>query len=267
MTSTAGERSAMAEIGRMARHWLHGWWRIVHLGSTLIVLALSPASYDAAQRAALAGHAYLGTAPALAWFSVLSALLSVVVIRIVLVTSLSYGLSQYALEMVVRVLVLELIPLTAALFAALRCTLPQATDVAALRAAGGWARLLHEGQDPVRREVMPRVMAGVFAVWTLAAVSCGLTLVLAYLSVYGFNTTGFAAYTRTVGHVFEPAVALIFVLKIVFFSLAVSLIPVASVLYDRPHPRLGTSTELQGLVRMFLLLLLIEAVSLVGNYY
>jgi phospholipid/cholesterol/gamma-HCH transport system permease protein len=257
----------MAEMGRVARRWLHGWWRIVHLGATLAVLALSPASFDAAQRSALARHVYLGTAPALAWFSVLSALLSVVVIRIVLVTSLSYGLSQYALEMVVRVLVLELIPLTAALFAALRCTLPQAAEVATLRAEGAWARQVDEGRDPVRREVLPRVMAGVFAVWMLAAMSCGLTLVLAYLSVYGFNTTGFAAYTRTVGHVFDPGVGMIFVLKIVFFGLAVSLIPVASVLYDRPNPRLGTSTELQGLVRMFLLLLLIEATSLVGNYY
>lgn len=257
----------MAELGRAAQRWLHGWWRIVHLGATLIVLALSRASYDAPQRSALARHVYLGTAPALAWFTVLSALLSLIVIRIVLVTSLSYGLSQYAIEMVVRVLVLELIPLTAALFAALRCTLPQAADVAALRADGRWADAVAAGQDPVRREVLPRVAAGLFAVCLLAAVSCGLTLVLAYLSVYGFNTTGFAAYTRTVGHVFDAGVALIFVLKILFFALAVALIPVASVLYDRPHPRLGTSTELQGLVRMFLLLLLIEAASLVGNYY
>ncbi len=267
MGLTAYEPGAMAELRRAAWRWVHGWWRIVHLGATLIVLALSSASYDAPQRAALARHVYLGSAPALAWFSVLSALLSLIVIRIVLVTSLSYGLSQYAIEMVVRVLVLELIPLTAALFAALRCTLPQAADVATQRADGRWAHLVEQGQDPVRREVLPRVAAGVFAVSLLAAVSCGLTLVLAYLSVYGFNTTGFAAYTRTVGHVFSPAVALIFVLKIVFFALAVALIPIASVLYDRPHPRVGTSTELQGLVRMFLLILLIEAVSLVGNYY
>ena len=40
------------------------------------------------------------------------------------VTALSYGLSRYALEMVVRVLVLELIPLSAALFAALRSRMP-----------------------------------------------------------------------------------------------------------------------------------------------
>ena len=94
-----------------------------------------------------------------------------------------------------------------------------------------------------------------------------LTLLLAYLSVYGFTPAGFAGYTRTVGHVFSPAVSMIFALKIVFFSFAVSLIPIASVLYDRPRSQSAMSAELQGLVRMFLVILLIEGVSLVGNYY
>lgn len=53
----------------------------------------------------------------------MSTLLSLVLIRVVVVTALSYGLSQYALQMVVRVLVLELIPLSAAMFVALRAGL------------------------------------------------------------------------------------------------------------------------------------------------
>jgi phospholipid/cholesterol/gamma-HCH transport system permease protein len=46
----------------------------------------------------------------------------------------------------------------------------------------------------------------------------------------------------------------------------VGLIPIASVLYDRPNPRLRTSAELRGLVRLFFMILLIEIASLVGNY-
>jgi len=198
---------------------------------------------------------------------VLSTLLSVIVIRIVLVTAISYGLSQYALEMVVRVLVLELIPLTAALFAALRCTIPDAADLALLRARGGWEAWARAGVDPLRREVLPRVVAGLFSAWLLAAVSCLVTLIAAYLSVYGPVLSGFAAYTRVVGHVFNPAVSLIFALKISFFGIAVALVPVATVLDDAARKGERASAELQGLVRMFLLILLIEAASLVGNYY
>jgi phospholipid/cholesterol/gamma-HCH transport system permease protein len=111
------------------------------------------------------------------------------------------------------------------------------------------------------------VVAGALAVLMLAAVSSLLTLVLAYLSIYGFTRWGFDGYTHTVGQIFSPEVALIFVLKIVFLSLAVSLIPVASVLYDSSRTRSRTSVELRGLVRMFLVILLIEVASLVGNYY
>jgi phospholipid/cholesterol/gamma-HCH transport system permease protein len=116
-------------------------------------------------------------------------------------------------------------------------------------------------------EVLPRVVAGVVCALLLAAISCTVTLLLAYLSVYGFTGAGFAAYTRTVGHVFGPGVALVFGLKITALALTVALLPVASVLIGPPRPQALTSAELQGLVRMFFVILMIEGASLVGNYY
>ncbi|HET9821100.1 MAG TPA: ABC transporter permease [Burkholderiaceae bacterium] len=267
MTPASSLQGALADGARALGHWLQGWWRIVELGAQLTTLALSPSTYSRAHRAALLRHVVLGTVPSLLWFTALSTLLSLIVIRIVVVTSVSYGLSQYALEMVVRVLVLELIPLTAALFAALRCTIPFAAEVAALRASGRWAALQRAGADPLAAEALPRVSAGTFCALLLAAISCGVTLVLAYLAVYGFTAAGFAAYTRTVGHVFDAGVSLVFGLKILAMALAVALLPLASILIAPARERPGTSAELRGLVRMFFVLLLIEAGSLVGNYY
>ena len=267
MTPAASIQSALAELAGAAGRWLASWWRIVHLGALLLVLALSPQSYDAGNRRALLRHVYVGTAPALLWFTVLTTLISLVLIRIVLVTALSYGLSQYALEMVVRVLVLELIPLTAALFAALRCTIPNANEIDALRSRHGWESSIRAGIDPLRAEVLPRVAAGVFCAMMLAAVSCVVALVVAYLSVYGSTLSGFVAYTHTVGHVFNPAVSLVFGLKILLLGVTVALMPIASVLDAAPRSHTRTSAELQGLVRMFTVILLIEAASLMGNYY
>ena len=68
-------------------------------------------------------------------------------------------------------------------------------------------------------------------------------------------------------HVFNGSVTLIFVLKTGLFSLAVSVIPMASGLYDVEGDHSRESAALQGLVRMFAVLLVLEAVSLVGNYY
>ena len=263
----ASKHGTVAELARAFRHWLAGWWGIVRLGAQLLEMALTPSTYSGENWRNLAQHIVQDTAPLLAGFTVITTLISLIVIRIVLVTAVSYGLTQYALEMVVRVLVLELIPLTAALFAALRCTVPNAAEIAALRAQGAWAASTGAGTDVLRREVLPRVASGVFTALLLAAVSCAVTLVVAYLSVYGPVTSGLAAYTRTVGHVFNPAVSIILGLKIMFLGVAVALVPAAAVLDEAPARRRRASAELQGLVRMFLVILLIEATSLVGNYY
>jgi phospholipid/cholesterol/gamma-HCH transport system permease protein len=258
---------AVAEMGRSMLRWFAGWWQIVHLGAMLLVLALSPSSYTRANRTSIARHLYLGTAPILLWFTLLSSLISLVLTRIVVVTAASYGLSQYALQMVVRVLVLELIPITAAIFVALRIGLPDGREIARLRGRRAIDHPQPVDLELLRREVLPRVLAGAFAVMMLAAVAGVVTCVLAYLSVYGFTLGGLERYTRTVGQVFTPAVTLIFMLKTLLLALAVSLLPIASALYDLPRGRVRTSGELQALVRLFLVMLLIEALSLVGNYY
>ena len=264
MAVAASVQEVLAQLAHAARRRAAGWWGLVCLAAALLDAVLRPSTYRAENRRLLAQHIVQDATPMLAWFTVLTTLISLIVIRIVLVTAVSYGLTRYALEMVVRVLVLELIPLAAALFAALRCTVPNAAEVAALRSQAPWqAGVLG---DALRHEVLPRVASGVFCALLLAAMSCAVTLVVAYLSVYGFTASGLAAYTRTVGHVFNPAVALILGLKIVFFSLAVALVPMAAVL-DAPHRGRRPSAELAGLVRMFLVILLIEAASLVGNYY
>ena len=258
--------STLAELGRAAARWAGGWWRIVHLGAVVLVLALSPASYRGAGRARIAREIYVDTAPILPWFTLFASLFGLVLIRIVVVTAASYGLSQYALQMVVRVLVLELIPLTAATFVAVRIGLPDGRELARMRQRGGLEALRARGIDPLRHEVLPRVLAGGFAVLMLAAVASTVTLVFAYLSVHGFTLGGLERFTRTVGQIFSPTVTLVFMVKTLLLALAVSLVPVASAIHDQPRGRARTSGEVEALVRLLLVMLLIEAASLAANY-
>ncbi len=252
-------------LARAVWGWALAWWRIVYLGAVAMVLVLSPSSYGRKGRQLLAHRIYLDTAPILLGFTVLAALLSLVITRIVVVTALSYGLSRYALEMVIRVLVLELIPLTSSMFVAMRCAIPAGEQLAALRQSGHLARLEQAGADPVRMELLPRVVAAAFASLTLAALSCVVALCMSYFSVFGISTAGLDAFTRMFGHVFSPEVTVVFTLKTLFFSLAIAVIPMTAGMYNDGVD--SRRTELGGLARMFAVLLLIEIVSLVGNYY
>ncbi|MES1163497.1 MAG: ABC transporter permease, partial [Rhizobacter sp.] len=91
-----------------------------------------------------------------------------------------------------------------------------------------------------------------------------------YFAVYGFLVGGLGGFTRTLGQIFEPGVAMILALKTLFFSLAVALIPVSAFLrgpQSAVAPGARSSRELDSLVRLFAAILVIEIVSLVGNYY
>jgi len=245
------------------RQWA-SWWFMLQFGAVVLVLALSPSTHTSAYRAATARHIYTSTWQVLPWFTALSALLSLVLIRIVVVTALSYGLSQYALQMVVRVLVLELIPLSAAMFVALRAGLAFNTGVLPAPAPAKVRRVGELGLQRLRSELTPRVLANAFSVLALAMTSSLTALVLTYLMVYGPSPWGLPGFTRTVGQVFDLAVSLGFILKAFLFSMAVAVVPLAASLERTPATASGPMQP--GAVRLFLVLLLIEAASLTAKY-
>ena len=264
-STTAGFLSL--RLWELARDTAVAWARIFYLGAVVWVLLLSPSTYRSVSLRPILQRMYRDTAPILLGFTVLAALICLVITRIVVVTAISYGLSRYALEMVIRVLVLELIPLTAALFVAMRCTIPNATELSLLRQSGTWDARAQTGEDLMRVEVLPRVVSGLYASVTLAALSCVVALVMAYIGVYGFSLAGVPGYTRMFGHVFNPSVTLVFALKTWLSSLAVAIIPISTGLYSKGQHVTRPGHELNGLVRMFAVLLLIELASLMGNYY
>ncbi|MBD8530144.1 MULTISPECIES: ABC transporter permease [unclassified Massilia] len=257
--------------GRALVRYLRSWWYMLFLGAVAIVSAFSPSSYRGADRRAnrlnTARYIHASTWQVLPWFTLLSALISLVIIRIVLVTAMSYGLSRYALEMVVRVLVLELIPLSAALFAALRSSM--AFDASALglaRAGLPQGEVNAQALRRLRRDLVPQLFANAFSVLSLAMVSSTIVLLLAYLNVYGLSPWGLPDYTRTVGRVFEPVVAIGFMVKTVLFGLAVAVIPTAAILELQRYPRRLRSSVQPGALRLLFVLLLIEGASLALKY-
>ena len=253
--------------GRHAVRYLRSWWHMLHLGAVALVMALSPSVWRRDLRLATSRYIHASTWQVLPWFTLLAALVSLVIIRIVLVTAQSYGLSRYALEMVVRVLVLELIPLSAALFAALRAGMAFDASAMGLARSGVPAELATEQTLlRLRRDLVPQVLANAFSVLSLAMASSAVVLLLAYLNVYGLSPWGLGDYTRTVGRVFDPAVTVGFVFKTVLFGLAVAVIPSAAILETLRYGRRFRSNVQPGALRLLFVLLLIEASSLAVKY-
>lgn len=247
--------------------WLHGWGRVLRFAGRALAAALARSTYDAPTRAVAAKQIYFTAWQVLPVFLLFSAVLSFVLIRITVGTAREFGLSPYALELVLRGLVLEVIPLLTALFVALRSGAAIATEVALMRVSGELAALERQGADPFRREFAPRVAAAAFSVLSLTVLSCSLAIALAYVAMYGGSPWGFDEFTRVVGRVFGAATMLGFAAKCLFFGAAVAVIPIAAGLQASERLKSAPVAVLHGMVRLFLVLGAIEVVSLAARYF
>ena len=260
-------RRAIAGSGGILLSGAAGAWRWLRFGADALVAALSPSTYTAPVRAVAARQVCSAAWEILPGFVVVCALLSYLVIRIVVSTARDYGLSDYALDLFVRLLVLELIPLFVALFVALRSGTAIGTEVALLRVRGELDEALRgDGEDPLRAELLPRGIGTAVAVLALTAIGSLVALVMAYVGVYGLSPWGHGAFSRAIGQVFDPTVIAGLALKVAFFALAVAVIPVAASLGASREMRSVPEAAPRGLVRLFVSLALVEAVSLAVKY-
>jgi phospholipid/cholesterol/gamma-HCH transport system permease protein len=246
--------------------WVRAWGRALLFAYTAAAAALSLSAYTARTRAVAMRHVYFDAWHVLPGFTLFIALLSLVVIQITISLALGYGLGQFALELVLRAVVLELIPLLTAMYVALRSGAATVTEVAMLRASGELDELHDANMDRYEREFVPRIAAAAISVFALTIVSCSVVMVIAYLVLYGNSPWGFAEYTRTVALVFGPLALAGFMFKCFVFGAVVAVIPIAAGLDATREPETAPLAVMGGMVRLFVALALIELASLAVKY-
>ena len=246
--------------------WFRAWWRAVQFAFAALAATLSPSTYGPHTRVVALKQIYFSAWQVLAGFTLFAAAFSLVAIEITVSAARGFGLAQYALELVFRVLVLELLPLLTALLVALRSGSAISTEVALMQATGELEAMQAAGADPLRREFVPRVIAAALSVVSLTVSSCAIALVLAYLSMYGLSPWGFGEYTRTIALVFTPAALIGFTLRCIAFGAAVAVVPIAAGIHATRELKSAPIAVMGGMVRLVLTLALIEVLALALKY-
>ena len=201
-------------------------------------------------------HVFLGYALIISWL----------IVTIILSTAREFGLTEFAMEMTIRVLVLELLPFLTALFVALRSGSAINTEVALMRVNNELDALAHCKVPPMQFEFLPRLIGGVVSVVALASLAGLLALLLAYLSIYGLSMAGFEAFTRTVAKIFDFRIVAGLAAKCALFGLAVTLIPVTAGLETPKKLFMVPVSVLRGMMRVFFAIVAIEVLSLALKY-
>jgi phospholipid/cholesterol/gamma-HCH transport system permease protein len=265
MDSPLGDRASDARHAPFSE-WVASWARTLRFAGTALAATLAPASYTAATRAVTVRQIYFTAWQILPLFLLFSALLSFIVIRIIVNAAGEFGLELYALELVLRGIVLELTPLLTALFVALRSGAAIATEIALMRVWGELDEMERAGEEPLRRQFVPRVAGAALSVISLTAMSCALTVLIAYLGQYGLSPWGFEEFTRTVGKIFDLPTLAGFALKCTMFGAAVAVIPISAGLEADARLKSAPVAVLGGMMRLFFVLGMIEGVSLAARY-
>src|ERR1700730_10146938 len=152
--------------------WFRGWGTVARFAFAVAAAALSPSSYTPRMLTIATRQIYFTAWQALAGFILFSALFTVLTVEITLGAARGFGLEGYALELVFRALVLEMLPLLTALMVALRSGAAISTEVALIRISGDFDAMRNEHIDPLEREFLPRVLATAAALVSLTVVSC-----------------------------------------------------------------------------------------------
>ena len=255
----------MSEL-RDAFGWARAWGRAALFASAAAAAAMSLSAYTTRTRALAMRQIYFNAWHVLPGFTLFMALLSWEAIQVTIGLARQYGLAQFALELVFRAVVLELIPLLTAFYVALRSGAAIVTEVAMMRVSGELDELFVAHIDPYEREFVPRIAAAAIAVFALTIVSCTVVMVVAYLVTYGANPSGLDEYARTVARVFSPWAITGFMLKSFLFGAAVAVIPIAAGLDATRDPESVPEAVMGGMVRLFVTLALIELLSLAVKY-
>ena len=247
-----------------------GWWTtsysILAFLTDVLSTVLRPATWNRATLDTIIKQIYFTAVQILHIYLIYVLAISWVIITITLTTARNVGLFDAATEMIIRVLVLELLPFITALLIALRSGSAINTEVALMKVNNELDALSHCQVAPMQFEFLPRIAGGIASVLGLTVLGGVLTLMLAYLSIYGFNTLGLSAFTTTIASVFSLTLLLGLAIKCIFFGLAVTALPIIAGLETPKKTFMVPVSVLRGMMRVFLALVLIEVLSLALKY-
>jgi phospholipid/cholesterol/gamma-HCH transport system permease protein len=243
------------------------WRRLLRFAGFATVAALSPSAYGPQARAVAVRQIYLTAWRILPGYLVVAALLSLLLIEVVVVSARRYGVAQYSLELVLRVLVLELVPLLTALFVALRSGAAIGAEIALMSVRGELDDAEEAGASPLHAELVPRIAGAAMSMASLTTLGCVIAVWLSYVVFYGFTPAGLPEFTRIVSNVFNGVELIVFALKCMLFGIAVATIPAATGLEAEPGViKSLPAVVLGGLIKLFFAIVTIEVASLMVKY-
>ncbi|KIM11460.1 MAG: hypothetical protein KU37_04385 [Sulfuricurvum sp. PC08-66] len=230
---------------------------------TLLSHMFSPKSYNDATVGVLVRQVYYTSVQLLPFYITLSVIVGSAVVGIMVSTAMSFNLTAKIGYFIVQIILDEMAPFITVLLLALRSGAAINTEMAVMKVSGETKTLDYFGINPFVYLYLPRVLNGMISMVMLSGLFVFVALFSGYIVLVFFLKMGMTTYIMTITEAITLVDIATLVIKSMLFGYVLSSIPVY-----RGNKTMMTYNAipiavLQGMVKLFVAIIVIEVLSLV----
>jgi phospholipid/cholesterol/gamma-HCH transport system permease protein len=254
--------SAVANIGQTGIDMARTFNDTLFFASRVIIKMFDKKTYNSATRVVLVNQIYFTAVQTLPLFLVGSILFGSLLIGVVFKIIMDLGLADYLGKILVGLLVMELAPLITALLIALRSGSAINAEIAVMKVNREMRTLEVFNIDVINYLFIPRIVNGVVSVALLSSLFSIVVVSSGLLFSNIFFGMSFAVYTGILLDSANSGDLILSTIKAAAFGFFITMIPIRSGFAATDELTSVPITVLQGMVKVFIAILIIEVLSL-----
>lgn len=252
----------LEKIGEKTVATLSSLFEVLHFIFLCLIHILLPSSYNPAMIMVLVKQIYFTAVGILPLFLFMSIVFGSIIIGVVISLAMQYGLQERIGSILVSFSVDEFAPFFTALLISLRSSTAVNTEIATMKVNHELDTLREYRIDLIDYLFVPRIISGIISVTSLSILFAIIMLASGY--IFAFFTMGMDLYTykMLLLNAIEPKDLLILILKGVAFGFVTMVIPIYSGLNAFDSYTAIPISVLNGMVKLFIAIFVIEVSSL-----
>ncbi len=224
---------------------------------------LIPASYNPAMRMVLTKQIYFTSVGILPLFSMMAMFFGSIIIGIVIVLATQYNLEKSIGSIIINFVLDEFSPFFTALLISLRSGTAINTEIAVMNVNKELNTLKEYNIDLIDYLFLPRIISGMISVTSLSIVFAIIMLSSGYVFTLFYMNMDLHTYQNLLLGAVEIKDIAVLILKGLAFGFVITLIPIYSGLKTTHSYTAIPISVLNGMVKLFIAIFLIEVLSLV----
>ncbi len=251
------------KLGAKTIRTISSIFEVVRFVLLIFLHLINPKSYNPAMRMVLTKQIYFTAIGIIPIFTIMAFLFGSVIIGVVIYLSTEYSLQSEIGSIIVTFVINEFSPFFTALLISLRSGAAVNTEIAVMSVHKELSTLKEYRVDLIDYLFLPRIISGVISVTSLSILFALIMLASGYVFTFFYMNMDFNTYKYLLLNAIEVGDVLTLVFKSFAYGFVVMLIPIYSGLKTDNHYTAIPISVLNGMMRLFIAIFLIEVLSLI----